>query len=118
YNIEITDRIASISLTTMINCLGGSIPCPPGVAALDPAPFGPAFTGNPALGLGIARDPTTGAIVGGQRGFTNRGTVETSGLDLNVRTNFAFGAMGTMQNQLQLGYVAEYKQDGGTDFVG
>ena len=47
----------------------------------------------------------------------NRGTVETDGLDLNVRTNFAFGALGTLQSQLQLGWVNSYEQDG-TEFVG
>ncbi|MEX0900911.1 MAG: TonB-dependent receptor [Gammaproteobacteria bacterium] len=118
YNIKIDNRISGITLNTIINCLSGAVPCPPGVSALPTAPFVPGFTGDPALGLGIARDPATGRIIGGQRGFVNRGNVETSGLDLNVRTNFAFGAFGTLQNQLQIGYVLDYTQDGGTDFVG
>ena len=117
YSIEIEDRIASVGLTTIINCLAGDEVCPPGVSELPVAPFTPGFTGDASLGLGIARDPVSGRIVGGQRGFVNRGTVETDGLDLNVRTNFAFGALGTLQSQLQLGWVNSYEQDG-TEFVG
>ena len=118
YNTEITGRIANVTLAQIINCLEGGGTCPPGVAFLDPTVFTPAFTGNSALGLGIARSPTSGAIVGGQRGPVNLGTIETDGLDLNVRTNFAFGAMGTLQSQLQVGYVRNFEIDGTGNQVG
>src|SRR5690606_2545000 len=119
YNIEIEDRIAAVGIGAMIECLavGSVIPCAPGVSMLDAAVFTPAFTGDPSLGLGIARN-AAGVIVGGQRGFVNRGTVETDGMDFNIRTNFAFGGWGSIQNQLQLGYVNDYSVDGGINQVG
>ena len=85
---------------------------------MDPTVFTPAFTGNPALGLGMARDPVTNAIVGGQRGYVNLGTIETDGVDMNVRTNFAFGALGTLQNQLQVSYVRNFDVDNTGNQVG
>ena len=119
YNIEIEGRVAAVTLAQMIECLavGATIECPPGVTMLDAAVFTPGFTGDPSLGLGIARN-AAGVIVGGQRGFVNRGTVETDGMDLNVRTNFAFGGWGTLQNQFQLGYVNNFEVDGGINQVG
>ncbi|MEX0900597.1 MAG: TonB-dependent receptor [Gammaproteobacteria bacterium] len=117
YNISIDNRIAGISLNTIINCLAGLTQCPPGVSTLPTAPFVPGFNGDPSLGLGIARD-ASGRIVGGQRGFVNLGTIDTSGVDLNVRTNFAFGGFGTLQSQLQIGYVQEIRVDGGANSVG
>ena len=118
YNTEITGRIAAVTLAQIINCLEGGGACPPGVAVMDPTVFTPAFTGNPALGLGMARDPVTNAIVGGQRGYVNLGTIETDGVDMNVRTNFAFGALGTLQNQLQVSYVRNFDVDNTGNQVG
>lgn len=113
YNIEIEDRIAAISTPLLASCLLGLQPCPPGVSNL-PTNVNPPVPSN---GLGVARDPNTGAILYVQRGFSNRGTLETSGLDLNVRTSFDFGEWGTLANQLTVSYVADYSFDGNRDLV-
>src|SRR5690606_15278244 len=114
YDIEIEDRIASISTALMISCLSGAQPCPPGVSNL-PLNVQPP---QASLGLGIARDPTSGAIIYAQRGFSNRGTLETDGVDVNVRTNFDLGAWGVLQNQLMVSYVDNYSFDGAQNLVG
>lgn len=114
YDIKIEDRIAAISVGQMITCLSGATACPPGVGPLPPNVSPP----QPSLGLGIARDPVTGAILYAQRGFINRGTIETAGLDLNFRTNFDLGSMGNLQNWLSISYVDKFEVDGGNDVVG
>ena len=113
YNITIEDRIAAISTALMINCLAGVTNCPPGVSNLPPGASPP----DPSLGLGIARDPTSGAIVYVQRGFSNRGTLETDGIDLNLRTDFDLGAMGSLANQLAVSWVNNYSFDDGDSIV-
>ncbi|KAA2285235.1 TonB-dependent receptor plug domain-containing protein [Arenimonas fontis] len=114
YDIKIEDRIAPISVGLMITCLSGGTACPPGVSSL-PANVSPP---DPSLGLGIARDPVTGAILYAQRGFINRGTLETSGFDLNVRTNFDFGSWGTLNNWLAVSHVRDFSFDGGANLIG
>lgn len=113
YNIEIEDRIAAISTALMINCLAGVTNCPAGVSNLPPNVTPP----DPSLGLGVARDPVSGAIIYVQRGFANRGTLETDGVDFNLRTNFDLGTMGTLANQLAVSWVNNYSFDGGESIV-
>jgi iron complex outermembrane recepter protein len=115
YNIKLEDTVANITVTQIANCLAGlSTNCPPGLSNL------PANVSPPAaeLGLGIARDPNTGAILYAQRGSANLGVIKTNGLDLNVRTNFDFGAIGSLRNQLQVGYVRNYEFDDGDNVAG
>jgi iron complex outermembrane recepter protein len=107
YDIEIKDQISQITANTVVSCLRGDIPCPPGVSVL-PGNVNPPVPGN---GLGVARDPTTGAILYLQRGFANRGTLQTDGVDANLRTNFEFGEWGTLQNHLSISYVNDYHFD-------
>jgi iron complex outermembrane receptor protein len=124
YRIEIDNLIAAISTDTIIACLddptlGG---CPPGLSTLPTTtstglPVSQAVP-NPQLGLGLARDPATGLILYVQRGFANQGDLETSGYDLNVRTNFELGNAGTLRNQLQVSWVKEYSFNGGDNLVG
>jgi iron complex outermembrane recepter protein len=115
YSIEVDDRIASTTPQQLVNCdLGTSQNCPPGLSVLP-------FNVTPPqvnLGLGVARDPATGAIVYLQRGFTNLGKLETDGLDLNVTTNFNFGEWGRVTNDLLVSYVNSYKIDGGSNLAG
>ncbi|MCK7592134.1 TonB-dependent receptor plug domain-containing protein [Pseudomarimonas salicorniae] len=113
YNIEIENRISAISSALIISCTSGAQPCPAGVGTL-PINVNPPVPSN---GLGIARDPGTGAILYIQRGFANRGTLETSGLDFNIRTTFDLADWGQLANQLQLGYVDDYSFDGGRNLV-
>jgi len=115
YDITITNRIAGISTLQIRNCLAGvSTNCPSGLSNL-PVNVQPP---QPELGLGLARDPNSGAILYVQRGFTNLGTLDTSGMDLNVRTNFDFAGAGSLRNQLQVSYVRDYSVDGGESIIG
>ena len=114
YDISIDNRIAAITSALIIQCTNGLVACPPGVGTL-PANASPP---QPQLGLGIARDPASGAILYIQRGFANRGTLDTTGLDLNVRTTFDLADWGQLANQLQIGYVTEYSFDNGADLTG
>ncbi|GIX34736.1 MAG: TonB-dependent receptor [Lysobacteraceae bacterium] len=90
YDIKIEDRISAISSGLIISCLAGATACPPGVSNL-PVNVVPPVEAN---GLGLARDPVTGAILYVQRGFANRGTLDTNGVDLNVRTPLRPGRLG------------------------
>ena len=123
YNIEIDNQITGVGTNTIIACLqGASIACPPGLSNLPTTaasglPFDQAVP-NPQLGLGLARDPATGLILYVQRGFTNLGNLETNGLDLNVRTIFDLGNYGVLSNQLQVGWVNEFRVNGSRNFVG
>jgi iron complex outermembrane recepter protein len=112
YDIEIEDRVAAISTGLMISCLSGAQPCPPGVSVLP----GNVSPPQPSLGLGIARGPQ-GEILYVQRGFANRGTLETDGIDVNVRTNFDVGSWGAISNQLQISRVGNYSFDGARNLV-
>ncbi len=114
YNIKITDSISFSGIGTIAACLEGRTSnCPPGLSVFDPGMSYP----DPSLGLGIAYGPD-GEIRWAQTGYGNRGTVKTDGLDLNVRTNFDFGAAGRLENELQVGYVLGYKVNDSGNIVG
>ena len=114
FNIKIDGSITGVGAGTLINCLSGATTnCPSGISNL-PANLSPP---NAALGLGVARDPVTGAILYLQRGFANFGTREADGLDLNMRTNYDFGDWGQMRNQLQISYNLSQSVNGGESFV-
>ncbi|GIX37003.1 MAG: hypothetical protein KatS3mg127_0242 [Silanimonas sp.] len=113
YNIKVENRIAGITSNQILSCLAGTTAnCPPGLSTLPANAVPP----NPSLGLGAAFG-SAGEVLYIQRGFTNLGTVETSGADLNVRTNFDFADFGTLQQQFQLSYVRDYSVDGGANIV-
>lgn len=97
YDIEITDAISFIGLQALINTERA----------------GDAFP----TGLGIVRDPVTRVIVDATTGYANRGSVETNGLDINVRFNFDLGNVGRLTHNLQFGHVFEYSIDGGRNLV-
>lgn len=98
YSIEIEDRISSPTAQNLINREVQGDPIPDGFA--------------------IIRDPDTNQITQMIRGSVNEGTLETSGFDLNVVTNFDFGAAGSLGQNLQIGYINDYAIDGGRDEVG
>ncbi|EGM78943.1 outer membrane cobalamin receptor protein [Rheinheimera sp. A13L] len=97
YNIEIEDSIRYIGLQTLINRerAGDSIPA----------------------GLGVVRDPVTGAIMESTTGSANDGTEETSGIDVNIATNFDFGNFGKLKSTFQASHVFDYSLDGGRNLV-
>ncbi len=114
WDTSIEGRIAAISSGQIINCLAGaSSNCPPGLNNL-PTNVSPPVPSN---GLGLARAPGTGEILYVQRGFTNLGTIDADGLDLNVRTNFDFADYGSLRNQLQVSYSHSYTVDGGDNII-
>lgn len=98
YNIEIENRIRQFSAQALID-----------------------RTNNPALGpipagLGVVRN-ADGSILRIDAGYGNEGTLETDGFDFNARTNFELGS-GTLNNQLQVGYVRSYTVDDGDNMSG
>jgi iron complex outermembrane receptor protein len=115
WSTEIEGRVAAITAQQIIDCLDGTtLNCPPGLSMFDPNASIP----NPDLGLGLARSPTTGAILFLQRGFASLGTIETSGIDFNVVTNFDFGNSGRLTSELQATYTDEFVVDSGDDVAG
>ena len=115
WNIEIDGRVAGIGPQTIINCLAGTQQnCPPGLSNFPVGSSGP----NPGLGLGLLRNPDNGAIQFLQRGFASLGTIETRGMDINLRTNFDFGGAGRLNNELQAGYTQRFETDGGDNVAG
>ncbi|MFZ4650136.1 MAG: TonB-dependent receptor [Rubrivivax sp.] len=100
YQIKINGRITAMSAQTIIN-----------------------RTANPALGpvpaaFSIARDPATGAIMNITRGSVNEGTVDVSGYDMSVKTDFKLGAWGRLKNTLQVSVLEKYSLNGGINLVG
>jgi len=96
YDLSISNRIRSFTSNDLviIELNGGIVP----------------------VGLGCERRPN-GDIVRCFSGYGNRGRIDQSGAELDVSVHFdLFG--GTMQNQLQLGYVHEFSLDGNRDLVG
>ena len=115
WDIAIDDRVASITAQTIINCLDGTTTnCPPGLSEF---PSDAPIAADPDLGLGISRGDQ-GQIRFMQRGFASLGTIDTSGIDLNLVTNFDFAAAGRLSNELQVTYTSEYKVDSGDDVSG
>ncbi|MEJ2513636.1 MAG: TonB-dependent receptor [Gammaproteobacteria bacterium] len=95
WDIEIEERIAFFSSQNLIDREISGDPIPPG--------------------LGVVRAPN-GSILNIVTGYGNEGTVETSGIDLNVMTTFDFFG-GTLSNNLLIAYTLDYSVDGGRDLV-
>ena len=113
--IEVTDRVAAIGAQTIVNCLAGTTQnCPPGLSDLSALGNAPPY---PNAGLGIARN-ADGSIRFLQRGFASLGTIDVSGLDFNLQTNFDFGSYGRLTNELLANYVLNYEVDSGADIAG
>ena len=114
YQVKVSGRLAGIGVNQIVACLEGtSQNCPPGLSIF---PVGTVIP-NPAIGLGYIRGPNN-EIVAAQTGFTNLGTIQTSGLDFQTRTNFDFGNYGRLQQQLQIGMVQKYEVDSGANVIG
>jgi iron complex outermembrane receptor protein len=100
YNIEINNRITTLSAQTVIN------------RRLNPVlgPLPAAFT--------VTRDPASGGIVSVVSGSVNEGKVNTNGYDLTARTDFKLGDMGRLQNLLQYSNVDSYTINDGVNLIG
>ena len=107
WNIEIDNRIAFFGTTNIVNR----------EQAGDPIP----------AGLGVTRGSTTinyfgnplevNPILRVNTGYGNEGTLETSGLDVNARTNFDFDSAGRLASNLQVSWTHDYKVDGGRNII-
>ncbi len=109
YNVEVKDRISLVSAVQIVSCLiGSNNPCPPG---LDQ--FGP-FGGQPRpeLGLGVFGDLANGRVDAIQRGYGNLGTLDVSGADLSVATDFDLTDFGRVRNRLRLSWVHGFEDNG------
>lgn len=110
WRTKIDGRVAGITSNQIIGCIAGTTSnCPPGLNGQLPLNVNPPVVAN---GLGLARAPS-GEIIYVQRGFANLGTIDSDGLDLNLRTNFDFADWGSLRNQFQLSYVFSQEVDGG-----
>ncbi|RUO56200.1 TonB-dependent receptor plug domain-containing protein [Pseudidiomarina homiensis] len=96
YNIEIEERIRSFGSQTLINREKAGDPIPPG--------------------LGVTRN-ADGVITRIDAGFGNEGTLETSGIDFNLRANWDFGDFGALTNNFQLSHILDYSVDGGRNIT-
>ncbi|MCC2605519.1 TonB-dependent receptor [Planctobacterium marinum] len=96
FDIEIEERINFFDAQELVNR----------EAAGDPIP----------AGLGVERLPT-GAITRIVQGYGNDGTLETSGVDLNVKYSQDLG-FGDLTSSLQYSYVFDYRTDGGRNEIG
>lgn len=113
YQIEIDNRVAGIGSQQIINCLDGTqTNCPPGLSNLPNVFPGP----NEAAGLGLLRGPE-GNILYIQRGFASLGTVETTGIDMQITTNFDLGP-GRFTSSVFATYLMSYEVDSGEDAAG
>jgi len=91
FSIEIDNRIKAFSAGELVNLqnTGQSLPA----------------------GMQVTR-LSNGAIDSITRGYGNQGTLETSGLDLNLNTRFDFNEMGALRSNLSMSYTAKYDVDG------
>jgi iron complex outermembrane receptor protein len=62
-------------------------------------------------GLGVTRNPITGAITEILAGYANEGTLKTSGLDLSVDGRWT-ASFGKFRHNLTWAHMFEYKDDG------
>lgn len=74
-------------------------------------------TGDPLpAGLGVARLPNGGIDLITQ-GYANEGKWAITGVDLNVNTNFDFGAAGRLKQTLQFSHRISSEFDGGRNVI-
>ena len=91
FNIQINNRIKSFSSGELINLIN---------------------TGqNLPAGMSVERNQF-GEIERIVRGYGNQGTLETSGLDLNLNTNFDLNEYGAIRQNLTVSYTQKYDVDG------
>ncbi|HEY0972866.1 MAG TPA: TonB-dependent receptor [Solimonas sp.] len=91
YNIQLDNAVQFVTFQELIRREADGESLPPGTSVERV----PAQNGVPGRILRITTGPA------------NVATIETSGLDLNINTNFNLG-FGQLRSQLQVGYVLEY----------
>jgi iron complex outermembrane receptor protein len=91
FNIAIDNRIKSFSSGELVrlDALGLALPA----------------------GMSVEREPS-GEITKVVRGFGNQGDLETSGFDINVKSNFDLNEFGSISSNLSMSYTRNYDIDG------
>ena len=87
YNIRIEDRIRMIAFQELVSYDNKGIELPKGT---------------------YVKRRQNGSISEITSAFANEGELETAGLDLNLRTRFDLGAMGKLENWLQVSRILDY----------
>ncbi|NLW97071.1 TonB-dependent receptor plug domain-containing protein [Luteimonas wenzhouensis] len=87
YSIEIDDRIRLIEYQELVNFDNAGIPLPAGTSVLR---------------------RSNGSISEVSTAYANEGDLETSGIDLNLRTRFGFDRAGRLENWLQVTRTLDY----------
>lgn len=104
FNIEIDNRIRQFSAQTLIDR----------TTAGDPIPSGLGVTRNQVT----LQDGTVLNVIDEiTAGYGNEGDLKTSGFDLNLRTDFDFGDMGTLSSNFQYSHILDQSVDGGRNYV-
>ncbi|NDK38238.1 TonB-dependent receptor [Pseudoxanthomonas gei] len=91
YNIEVEDSISQYTAQNIVDC------------TRDPATYGACPAG---LGATLRPDGSLDEIT---TGYANRGLLKTSGLDFRLNTDFDFGGMGKMRNNLMVSYIKNFE---------
>jgi iron complex outermembrane receptor protein len=95
WNIKIDDVISQVTAGEILDRDQG----------IDPRPI-------PA-GLGVQRDPVSGAIIRIDTGWANEGTLKTSGLDFDVLFSWGSGGMGKFGHNFRWSHMFTYDTTGG-----
>lgn len=93
YSIEVEDRIRLIEYQELVNFDSAGMPLPTGTSVLRRA---------------------NGSISEVNTAYANEGDLETSGIDLNLRTRIELGDSGRLENWLQVARVLDYTVTDGT----
>lgn len=109
WNIEIENRIAFFGSQGLVNRDVAGDPAPPGLGVTS--------RGNTTIPDYFGRQEVFNPILRIDTGFGNEGTLETSGIDLNARTNFDFDSAGRLASNLQVSWTHDYKIDGGRNII-
>ena len=91
YNITVEDTISQFGAQDIIDCDLGIVDC------------------EVPAGLGLERNPLTGRINSITAGFANAGELKTDGYDFRANTEFDFGGMGELRNELIVSYINKYE---------
>lgn len=94
WSVKIKDVIGTVTAQEIVDRDNGD----------DPRPI-------PA-GLGLTRNPTTGAIQEILAGFANEGTLHATGLDFNLDFRWASAGFGRFRHNLAWSHMLKYDSDG------
>lgn len=111
YRVRIRDRISTVTLQTIRDCLEEEAsPCPDGLTEWDSQEA--AQLPDPSRGLGLVRDEATGAITFAQTGAANFGETRTAGVDMALSLDYEIGGLGHIEHRALWTWVEHFRLDG------